>query len=137
MANHLQIPQTSVPGGDIPLTNYGPTEIPADRGVVLDANRDSGILLPAAGGPVLGAIGITVDRMPSGATGRVRCLGTKTAMADGPINRGDDVQLSSVAGREGYVRAAQAPGAGVVGRALMTVGDGDPIAIWMFLSKNA
>jgi hypothetical protein len=137
MPSHLQISQTSVPGGDQPFTNFGAIDIPEDRGVVLDPARDNGILLPAAGGPVAGAIGITMDRVPAGATGRVRCLGTKRVFADGPISRGEDVQLSSTAGKEGFVRVAAAPGVGVVGRALMAAADGEPLAIWLFLSKNA
>jgi hypothetical protein len=137
MANHMQISQTSVPGGDLPFTNFGATAIPEDRGVVLDPNNDHGIVLPAAGGPVAGAIGVTMDRITAGATGRVRCLGTKRVFADGPINRGEDVALSSTAGKEGFVRVAAAPGVGVVGRALMAAADGEALAIWLFLSKNA
>jgi hypothetical protein len=133
MANS-EIPQTSVPGGDLPFTNFGKTPIPADRGVVVDAANDYGVTLPPSNAAVKGAVGVTVERIPPGATGRVRTLGIKRVFADGPITRGDDVALSSAAGKEGFVKTTAGPGA--IGKALMTTGDGDALAILMLLARS-
>src|SRR5262249_15761970 len=91
MAIQTQVPEFYVTGADLPFTKLGPIDIPADRGVVVDPGNDYAIQLPTTGGPVQGAIGFTMEKIPVNGTGRVRTLGVKRAFADGPITRGDDV----------------------------------------------
>jgi hypothetical protein len=136
MANFNQIADSPVTGGDLPFTNFGVTDIPANLGVLLDPNNDYGIVLPSSGGGVAGSIGVTREIIKAGTTGKVRVYGTSVMKANGTITRGNEVQISDTASKLGW---AKAKGAGIAGCgvALISAADTDPVLVLLSHAANA
>jgi hypothetical protein len=138
MSLFLQLAQTPSPF-DIPVRNYGNTDIPANTAVVLDttnyvnaATLDDGIgvMLPATGvaGPL--AIGITMETLKAGGSaGRLRpAAPTAFGVAHNTVNVGSVVDAENVAAHEGQI-VAHVAGKPQLGIALTQAADGDNVLV--------
>ncbi len=135
-------------GGDLPAANYGLTDIPEDRIVLIDtANLQSptqamGVVLPTAGGGVVGTWGITCTTLYAKGsldkpkTGLVRVAGSRFVLADGAITAGQYVQASDTINRVGYAKVAAAA-TEQIGQAMTTAGDGELVEVWICKARNA
>lgn len=134
-----------VPGQDIPVRNYGGTDIPANTGVLWDtANAGGsqlapGVVVPSSnGGSVARTAGITHTVIPAGGSGLLRVGGTEwaTASSAGAITIGDPLYISSLTGSFGQLTN--------VGTAIVQVGwartscaAGDPVKCAVQICKNS
>lgn len=140
---NIQLSQT--PGAtDFPFLNKSGAEIPEGCAVEVDTAvnlGDAGVLgvpikvVATDGDP---ALGVTMERIPDGATGRVRCLGPIAAMkADGAITAGAYVMASGGASKKGFAKAAGAA-KGSLGIALNPASaDNDLVLVMLGGAKNA
>lgn len=135
---------------DVTAGNYSTSaDIAANRIVLLDTTNlmttqlPRGVVLPTAGGGVVGTFGVTVEtlyRRPSATlgprVGRVAVSGGISVPADGAITAGQYVQASDTLGKEGYAKVA---GAGIqqIGQAETTVADGEMVFIRIDKARNA
>jgi hypothetical protein len=135
-SNYNQFSAAAVSGGDLTFKNNGGTDIAAGLGVLIDSSNDRGILLPTASGGVVGTIGVTLDAIPAGKTGRVRVYGTAVCTSHGAVTRGTILQISDTTAHLGQVKTC---GAGVaqLGVALNSADDANPVEVLLFLAKNA
>lgn len=128
-------------GLDIPCKNYGGTDIPAGRVVLLDtsnvagADAATGVVLPTASGGVAGTLGITVEILYAGKVGRVRVAGMFPVIANGSITAGNYVQASDTTAKLGYVKALVAD-TEQIGQALDTVADGETCRVLICKAAN-
>jgi hypothetical protein len=130
----------SVPlASDLEFTNTETsTAIVAGNVVKIDATNVVSGTQPTFGGlqgtaAATGLLGIAMEAIPVGKTGRVRPFGVAQAVASGAITAGAVV----AAGSTGKV-AAQTSGQAQLGYALTTVTtDGDKILILVSLARNA
>lgn len=136
MANYNQFSAAPVIGGDLSFKNNSGSDILAGVGVLIDPSNDRGVLAPTASGGVVGTIGITLETIPAGKWGRVRCYGSAIGTAHNAVTRGTVVQISDTASHLGQIKTC---GAGVaqLGIALNSAADGDPVEVLLFLAKNA
>lgn len=138
-----------VEGGDMPAANYGTTDIEAGLIVLIDTTNQftpalpMGVVLPTAGGGVVGTWGITIDRLPAkpsggvrGPAGRVRVYGVYPVLANGAITAGGYVQASDTALKLGYAKACAAA-TEQIGQAMNTVADGETCFVLIAKAKNA
>lgn len=137
-----------ISGGDMPAANYGGTDIPEGRIVLVDTanilspSAAMGVVLPTAGGGVAKTWGITLTTLyakgslSAPKTGSVRVAGAYTVISDGAITAGQYVQASDTAGKEGYAKVCAAATESI-GQAMNTVADGEPCLIWIAKSRNA
>jgi hypothetical protein len=135
-------------GGDMPAANYGATDIPDGRIVLVDTvnvlspSAAMGVVLPTAGGGVAKTWGITTTTLYAKGslskpkTGLVRVAGAYTVIADGAIAAGEYVQASDTLNKEGYAKVCAAA-TEQVGQAMNTVADGEPCLIWICKARNA
>jgi hypothetical protein len=101
MAQINQLGGIAVNGGDIPVKNYGGSDIAAGLVVKYDTTNPGGTNLPR--GVVITsddtlAMGITVTVIPAGKMGLVRTLGQGIATASATIHVGQ-VLMSDAAGK--------------------------------------
>lgn len=120
---------------DMPVKNYGQTDIPAFSVVKLDtANLASGpneSIGVAICGTADRPLGVTVDDMPAGKQGRLRTVGWIPVLADGALN----AQTLCRAGFNGMVTSELAGTSASIGQALQTAAAfGDTILIQIQLS---
>lgn len=144
----LQTGGRPISGGDFPAANYGATDIPEGRIVLVDTaniqttSQAMGVKLPIAAGGVAKTFGITVTNLPAKnpltnpRVGLVRIAGSYSVIADGAITAGDYVQASDTINKEGYAKVC---GAGIeqVGQAVYTVADGEPVEVLICKARNA
>lgn len=131
----FQFGSYAVVGGDLPVKNYGGSDIAAGKVVKADtSNPASGSDLPgvAVATGTTGVLGIAVETIPAGGTGRVRFLGAYPTTADGSITYGGFVE-----GASGGKAKALESGARAFGIALSTASDGEPVLVWMAPANNA
>lgn len=136
MANYNQFSRVPVQGGDIPFHNYGGSDIDAGLAVLLDASNDGGIVLPTASGGVTGSVGVTVDKVSAGTSGRVQVLGVAVCKAAGSVTAGDEVMISDTTAKLGWVKTKTAGGIGL-GQALNSAADGFPVRVLLSHAVNA
>ena len=146
MSSHNQMGDITVVGGDFTGKNYSTTlTIAAGTAVLLDTSAANGIpastaigvVAPTTSGSVAACIGVAVESILPGKTGRIRALGGAVCTAYGSITVGDMVVVSSTSSHEGQVATA---GSGAVGfgKALSTAADGDSVLVWVgCFAKNA
>jgi hypothetical protein len=127
----------SVQGGDLPVTNYGATDIPAGVAVKLDTTAGNYLgVLPFTSSDQGKAFGVTVDAIKAGRPGRLRKLGSVLMTARGTLNPGDVVMASVDVGFEGQAKACAAATA-QIGVALTIAADGGTVAVWLNPARNA
>lgn len=122
--------------------NYGGTDIPAGVGVLADTSNPpsgdnaGGIVIPTASGGVVGTLGVTVENIKAGKTGRVRLQGVSVCTANGSITYGTAVQISDTASHLGEVKTC---GAGItqLGVALNEVSAGELVRVFHSVARNA
>jgi len=138
MGNQLNFQVASTPSyGDFAVKNYSTTvTIPSNVFVVCDTTNvlgavssadGIGVMLPSGDGTQVG-IGITMESIAPGATGRIRSLGTAVTTADGAITAGGFVQATNDSNKVGFAKALAA-NATASGVALNTAADGDPCLV--------
>lgn len=137
-----------ISGGDFPAANYGLTDIPEGRIVLVDTtnmqspSQAMGVVLPTAGGGVAGTWGITTTvlyakgSLDKPKTGLVRIAGSYTVIADGAITAGQYVQASDTLNKEGYAKVCAAA-TEQIGQAVYTVADGEMCEILICKARNA
>lgn len=139
---NIQVSDT--PGAtDYPFLNNSGADIPADTVVALDTTISDalssktgiGITLPSTGGNPSPCVGVTIDAIPNGGGGRVRCFGPiSNGKCDGAITVGAAVDASpTVAGRI----KSHAAGKFQIGLALVTGADGETIPFMQAFAANA
>lgn len=122
--------------------NYGGSAIPVGTPVTVDATNFIGngatanqvgiVAVGATGNP---GIGVTMESIPAGGAGRVRCFGPMVAgAADAAITAGGVVDFSATAARTFKAHAAGKFQAGV---ALSAAADNDQVLVLMFGANNA
>lgn len=143
MADFNQSGGIFVPGGDIPVRNYGVTDIPANTAVlwdtsnVGDAQHAPGVVIPTAAQSVAETAGITHTVIPAGGSGTLRRLGVEFATAGVTIALGDFLLVSSVASHLGQVTNVDAGSLVVLGQAYSSGVAGDPIKVLLGIHKNS
>jgi hypothetical protein len=137
-----------IAGGDVAAANYGSSDIPDGRIVLIDttnvmsASAAMGVVLPTASGGVAKTWGITTTTLYAKGdldvpkTGSVRVAGAYTVISDGAITAGQYVQASDTTGKLGYAKVC-ASATEQIGQAMNTVGDGEPCLIWICKARNA
>ncbi len=141
MATYNQISSLPIMGGDVAFKNYSGTEIPSGTAVLFDGtnkgdvNNAAGIVVPTASAGVAKTAGVTVERIPSLGTGRVRMLGGAVAVANATLNPGDLVQIDDTALHMGEVKAAASTNE-LLGKALSAAVAGDPILVWISVGAH-
>lgn len=127
---------------DLTFKNFGVTDIAAGLGVLADAGHvpagdaPGGVLLPTNGGGVAGTIGVTVELIKAGATGRVRVLGVYPCTAAGTVTYGGIVQIQDVTAHLGQVKTCIAA-TRQLGMALDTATDGQQVRVLIIPAANA
>jgi hypothetical protein len=122
--------------------NFGVSDIAAGVGVLADTGNlpvgdlAGGIVLPTASGGVVGTLGVTVERIPAGRSGRVRTKGVSVCAADGSITYGTTVQISDTSAKLGRVKTC---GSGVIqlGTALDGAVDGELVRVEHNVARNS
>lgn len=133
---------TYVHGGDVVFKNYGASDIEANLGVLADTSnvgdQDNapGIVLPTASGGQAKSIGITVEKIRAGKTGRVRMLGSITCTAAGTVTFGEFVKIDDTSGKLGWVSTAGSAKE-QIGQALGTATNGNLVEIFVCKALNA
>lgn len=131
-----------VQGGDVIFKNYGLTDIEANLGVLADTSnvgdQDNapGIVLPTASGGQTGSLGVTVEKIRAGKSGRVRLLGSITCTAAGTVTYGEYVKIDDTALKLGWVSTAGSAKE-QIGQALGTATNGNLVEIWLCKALNA
>jgi hypothetical protein len=143
MAYYGQIGALPVVGGDIPVKNYGVTTISAKLAVNADTSNTIntagaiGVVVPTTSGSVAACLGTVLSDIPAGKTGLIRISGGAVCKASGSVTVGENVQVDSASGKEGYVKTAGSAAAGF-GKALSTAADGEDVLVWVSVgAKNA
>jgi hypothetical protein len=132
----------SVQGGDVTFKNYGVSDIEAGLGVLADTSNlgdqdnPPGIVLPTASGGQAKSLGVTVEKIRAGKSGRVRLLGSITCTAAGTVTYGEYVKISDTMSKLGWVATAGSA-AEQIGQALGTSTDGTKVEIWLCKALNA
>lgn len=127
---------------DFPFLNQSGTEIAEGVAVIVDASKDlasyNGISITTPGSDGVPVVGVTMERIPNGSVGRVRCPGPIVAMkADGAITAGVHVMASGTALKLGYAKAAGSAKSSL-GLALnAATNDGDLVLVMLGTAKNA
>lgn len=140
MAILNQLSAIHVPNGEITLYNYGGSDIAAFQAVEIDTsntgtsqNPPGIVLATVAASTIQMPVGITMETIKAGRSGRVQILGGAVCTADGAINYGQWVEPSNASSKLGRVRlatgAAPAMGFCLSQNAL----DADPVLIWLSL----
>jgi len=135
MAIYNQMSATPVQGGDFVFHNYSGTDIPPGTAVLIDTvnlsliNQTVGVTVALSAGNPAGACGVTMEVLKAGRDGRVRVLGTAIASADGAINPGDPVMLSTNGAKLGRVTKSTGPTA--MGQSLSQAADADPVVVFL------
>lgn len=129
---------------DYPFVNTSGVAIPEGCAVEVDVSVALGdasvpgvpIKVVAADGDP--ALGVAMETIAIGATGRIRCLGPIAAMkADGAITAGTYVMASGTASKKGFAKASAAA-KGSLGIALNPAGaDNDLVLVMLGGAKNA
>ena len=145
MALNAQLANTPS-GEDYAFKNYTGSDIPANVAVSVDTTAANVIsptnlvdaigVIPvaASGNPV---VGVTMEIIPAGRVGRVRCGGVAPMFADGAITAGTFVDASAAATKVGYAKVHVAA-ASTLGMALSTAtADGDPVLVLIAQGRNA
>lgn len=128
--------------GDVVFKNYGVSDIGPNLGVLADTSnvgdQDSppGIVLPTASGGQAKSIGITVETIKAGKSGRVRMAGAITCTASGTVTFGEYVKIDDTTAKLGYVSTAGSAKE-QIGQALTTATDGNRVEIWICKALNA
>lgn len=136
MAVFEQVMGSSVDGGDLEFKNYGGSAIPAFTAVKIDGGNATSASAPA--GVVqttddTNCIGFTVEAIPAGKSGRVRCYGAAVAIAGAAITVGTYV-MSNSAGKV----VAQTAGKFGIGYTMRTASaDGENVTVLIAAAKNA
>jgi hypothetical protein len=135
MAQINQLGGIAVAGGDIPVKNYGGSDIAAGLVVKYDTSNPGGTNLPR--GVVITsndtlAMGVTVTVIPAGKTGLVRTLGQAIGTASATIHVGQ-VLMSDSAGKVLPQTAAKTQ----IGIATSEALNGDFVAIDIARAANA
>jgi hypothetical protein len=126
----------------LPFKNFGGSDIAAGLGVLADTSNvpvgdyAGGIVLPTNGGGVVGTLGVTVERIPAGGTGRVRVYGVSVCTANGSITYGTPVQISDTSAKLGYVKTCGSATV-MLGIALDGASDGQLVRVLHSIAKNA
>lgn len=146
MAKLTQAGEFGVPGGDIPVLNYGGTAIPSNTAVLFDTTvgNVNGVVIPSSGGGVAGTAGITMSTIPALAngipgSGTVRRAGCANVIMDGAVTAGQYVRADDTASHLGQAKAVTAAGttaSEILGQARLTTADGDPCPILLNLQFN-
>jgi hypothetical protein len=122
--------------------NFGASDIAAGLGVLTDTANPpvgdyaGGIVLPTVSGSVAGTLGVTVERIPAGRSGRVRVSGVSVMTADGTIAYGANVQIATDSGKLGYAKTCAAA-TEQLGIALDAATDGQLVRVAHALANNA
>lgn len=113
MTDLLNVQLSTAPSyGDFPFMNYGNTDIPAGVFVSVDATNLVGVstnegpgvvIINASGDPT---VGVTMEIIKAGNTGRVRTQGIAAVQSDGAVTAGTWVAASAGGGKVGYGIAA-------------------------------
>jgi hypothetical protein len=134
MGQHAQFP---VAGGDIPVTNYGGTDIAANVAVKFDTTAGNYLgVLPLTGADAGKGRAVTLDTIKAGKQGRVRVAGAALMTADGALSAGDVVKAGIDAGEEGHAKACGAAEA-QFGFCLTNAADNAEVLVWIDRAKNA
>lgn len=143
MAIFFQYAQTPLPT-DIPVHNYGSTDIPANRALALDATNyvgasatvtGIGVMLPITADRL--CVGVSITTIPAGGSGIMRPAGPiAECKADGAVTVDTCVCSSGDSGDEGFVKTA-ASGKPQLGIALTTAADEDPVLVMICSARNA
>ena len=114
--------------GDLPVKNAGLTDIPAAVCVHIDGANliptvdSTCVVRPTTSATVLQPLGITLEVIKAGGTGRIRTQGVAPLLASGTVTAGDIVMSGTVSTKEGY-GATQTTALPQVGQALSTATD--------------
>ena len=129
--------------GDVPVKNYSGSTIAAALAVIVDAtnvvsptssNDAIGIAVPgAAGVPV---VGVTLEDVAAGATGRSRTSGIVAVKCEGTIAAGTLVQASVTSSKVGWAKALTSAKA-QIGMAVSSSTDGELILVLLQPANNA
>jgi hypothetical protein len=131
---------------DFSFKNYGLTDLAQDLVVTVDTTNyvadastsiDSiGVAYPTLGGTVQPVIGVTLETIPAGGTGRVRCFGPIVrGTCHGAVTVGTYVEATVTAGKSGMIRTHT--GLTSCGLALTSGADGDVIVYMLGVAPNA
>lgn len=135
MAVFEQQSGSAVDGGDLPFKNYGGSAIGAGLAVKLDTGNvpsgtnPAGVVVTTSD---VGAIGVTLESIPAGKMGRVRCYGVAAATAGGTITVGQYV-MSAASGNV----VAQTAGLYGLGYALSGAANTEIVRVLLAVAKNA
>jgi Uncharacterized conserved protein (DUF2190) len=135
MAVFEQQTGSQVDGGDLPFKNYGGSAIAAglavklDTGTVPSGTNPAGVVVTTSS---VGAIGVTMESIPAGKMGRVRCYGVAPATAGGTIAVGDYVMAANTG-----VVVTQTAGLFGLGYALSGAASTETVRVLLALAKNA
>lgn len=134
--------QGNFPVVDLTFKNYGGSDIAAGLAVLADTSHPpsgdvpGGVVLPTASGGVAGTIGITVEIIKAGGTGRVRVLGGYPCTANGTITYGDIVQASDTSAKLGWAKTCGAA-TRQLGIAMCGASNGEVVQVFVFPAANA
>lgn len=118
------------------------TDIAAGLGVLADTSHlpstdfAGGIILPANSGGVVGTLGVTMEKIPAGRTGRVRLSGVSVCTAEGSVTYGTPVQISDTSGKNGWVKTCGATTVQLGIAIDPSGGDGELVRVVHTVSKN-
>lgn len=136
MAVFNQLAGLPIAGGDIVFKNYGGSAIASGLAVLADgtnkgdANNPPGVVLPTAAGGVAKTIGVAVETIPAGGTGKVRLIGAAVCVANATITPGTLVQIDDTASFLGNVKVAASTNE-ILGKALSDAVAGDPVLVFV------
>ena len=134
MPNFNQLASIAINGGDPVFKNSTGVAIPSGYGVLADtvnkgdANNPPSVVLPTAAGGVAKTIGVTIEAIPAGGTGRVRLIGAAVCFANATITPGTLVQIDDTVGFLGNVKVAASTNE-ILGKALSDAVAGDPVLV--------
>lgn len=128
--------------GDFPFHNYGVTDIVPNVAVKVDASNDLSANSKGIGIAVIATaatdapIGVTLETIPAGGSGRVRTQGIVQMFADGAITAGAYVDASATSLKVGFAKA-HVSGQCTVGIALnATTSDSDLVLVLLALGDS-
>lgn len=124
-------------GGDLPVTNYGETDIPAGVAVKLDTTDGNYLgVLPLTTNDAGKGFAVTLDIIKAGRPGRVRAAGAALMTAKGALEAGVAVKACVTTD---YLGQAEACGAAAaqIGYTLTKAADGAEVLVWLDRAKNA
>jgi hypothetical protein len=141
MAVTWQFANTPLPS-DIPVVNYGVTDIPAFTAVVIDttnyiqsatANDGIGVKLPTTNSASQYCCGVLMETAKAGGTAaRMRTQGLVKCVASGAVTVGQAVNIEDASGHEGQVETLDT-GDPMMGLAVSTAADGEDVLILLQL----